>query len=55
MEEKDMNGNKKKFLSKEDLQRRARALNGTNVNDLAELGTLDDLGDTDQISLFEFM
>ena len=54
-EEVDSNGNKKKFLSKEDLLRRARALNGTNVNDLADLGTLDGLGDTDQISLFEFM
>ena len=54
-EELDMNGNKKPFLSKEDLLRRAKGLSQTNLNDLNELGVLDGLGETNQISLFEFM
>ncbi len=43
----------KKFLSKEDLLARTK-LTKTNVDDLAALGSLDDLGDTNQMSLFEF-
>lgn len=42
-----------KFTSKEDLLKRTK-LNGTNVEDLSELGVLDDLGESDQMSLFEF-
>ena len=41
------------FSSKEDLLRRTK-LNGTNVDDLSELGVLDGLGESDQMSLFEF-
>lgn len=41
------------FKSKEDLLRRTK-LNGTNVEDLDSLGVLKGLGDTDQMSLFEF-
>ena len=44
----------RKFLSKEDLLRRATKLNGTNLNDLDKLGVLDGLGDTNQMSLFDF-
>ena len=44
----------KKFLSKEDLIRRTK-LNNTNVADLDKLGVLDGLGETNQMSLFEFM
>ena len=42
-----------KFLSKEDLLRRTK-LNGTNVNQLDALGVLKDLGERDQVSLFDF-
>ena len=42
-----------KFTSQEDLLRRTK-LNNTNVKDLVELGALNDLGETDQISLFDF-
>lgn len=42
-----------KFKTKEDLLRRTK-LNSTNVDDLTKLGVLKDLGDTDQMSLFEF-
>ena len=41
------------FKSKEDLLRRTK-LNGTNVEDLDRLGVLKGLGDSDQMSLFEF-
>ncbi len=41
------------FKSKEDLLKRTK-LNGTNVEDLDRLGVLKGLGDTDQMSLFEF-
>ena len=41
------------FKSKEDLLRRTK-LNGTNVDDLDRLGVLKGLGDSDQMSLFEF-
>ena len=41
------------FKSKEDLLKRTK-LNGTNVDDLDRLGVLKGLGDTDQMSLFEF-
>ena len=41
------------FSSKEDLLRRSK-LNGTNVEDLDRLGVLKGLGDSDQMSLFEF-
>ena len=43
------------FLSKEDLLKRAAKLNGTNLKDLSDLGVLDGLGETNQMSLFEFM
>lgn len=43
----------KKFLSKEDLLSRTK-LNGTNVKDLDELGVLKGMGETNQMSLFEF-
>lgn len=42
-----------RFTSKEDLLKRTK-LNGTNVDDLSEIGVLDGLGDSDQMSLFEF-
>lgn len=42
-----------KFSSKEDLLKRTK-LNGTNVDDLADIGVLDGLGESDQMSLFEF-
>lgn len=41
------------FSSKEDLLKRTK-LNGTNVEDLDALGVLKGLGETDQMSLFEF-
>lgn len=41
------------FKSKEDLLKRTK-LNGTNVEDLDSIGVLEGLGDTDQMSLFEF-
>ena len=41
------------FKSKEDLLRRTK-LNGTNVEDLDSIGALEGLGDSDQMSLFEF-
>jgi len=44
---------KGRFSSKEDLLKRTK-LNGTNVDDLSEIGVLDDLGESDQMSLFEF-
>jgi DNA polymerase-3 subunit alpha (Gram-positive type) len=44
-----------KFLSKEDLLKRATKLNGTNLNDLSDLHVLDGLGETNQMSLFEFL
>ena len=43
----------RKFTSKEDLLKRTK-LNGTNVDDLADLGVLNDLGESEQMSLFEF-
>ncbi len=45
--------NNKQFVTKEDLIRRTK-LNSTNVSDLTKLGVLKGLGDTDQMSLFEF-
>lgn len=42
------------FTSKEDLTKRTK-LNNTNVKDLSDLGSLDGLSDTDQLSLFDFM
>ncbi|MFA5421861.1 MAG: PolC-type DNA polymerase III [Bacilli bacterium] len=42
-----------KFLSKEDLLSRTK-LNNTNLEELTRLGAIDELGDTNQISLFEF-
>lgn len=41
------------FTSKEDLLRRTK-LNGTNVKDLESLGVLDELNESDQLSLFDF-
>ena len=41
------------FTSKEDLLKRTK-LSRTNVDDLAEIGVLDNLGESDQMSLFEF-
>ena len=45
--------NKRPFTSKEDLLRRTKLTN-TNVNDLASLGVLDELSESDQLSLFDF-
>lgn len=42
-----------KFISKEDLLARTK-LNNTNLDHLNKLGVLNDLGDTNQISIFEF-
>lgn len=44
---------KRPFTSKEDLLKRTK-LTSTNVNDLKDMGVLDSLPDTDQISLFDF-
>ena len=44
---------KRPFTSKEDLLRRTK-LTSTNVNDLAALGVLDELSESDQLSLFDF-
>ncbi len=44
---------KGEFFSKEDLLRRTK-LTSTNVKDLSELGVLDNLNETDQLSLFDF-
>ena len=41
------------FFSKEDLLRRTK-LSSTNVQDLSEMGVLDNLNETDQLSLFDF-
>jgi DNA polymerase-3 subunit alpha (Gram-positive type) len=41
------------FISKEDLSDRTK-LSETNIKDLAELGALGDLGETNQMSLFDF-
>ena len=41
------------FFSKEDLQRRTK-LTATNIQDLSEMGVLDGLNETDQLSLFDF-
>ena len=41
------------FTSKEDLLRRTK-LNGTNVKDLESLGVLDNLNESDQLTLFDF-
>ncbi len=41
------------FYSKEDLLRRTK-LTSTNVEDLSNMGVLDGLNDTDQLSLFDF-
>ena len=43
----------KMFVTKEDLIRRTK-LNSTNIEQLTKLGVLNGLGDTDQMSLFEF-
>ena len=42
-----------KFFSKEDLLRRTK-LTATNVQDLSDMGVLDSLDETDQLSLFDF-
>ena len=44
---------KKPFSSKEDLLRRTK-LTSTNVKDLSDMGVLDELDETDQLSLFDF-
>ena len=41
------------FFSKEDLLRRTK-LTSTNVQDLADMGVLDNLNESDQLSLFDF-
>ena len=41
------------FFSKEDLLRRTK-LTSTNVQDLADMGVLDSLNESDQLSLFDF-
>ena len=45
--------NKRPFTSKEDLLRRTK-LTSTNVKDLSDLGVLDSLNESDQLSLFDF-
>ena len=42
-----------KFTTKEELLKRTK-LNNTNVEDLSALGVLDGLGDTAQMTLFDF-
>lgn len=42
-----------KFRTKEDLLKRTK-LNQTNIDQLSELGVLDGLGDSDQMTLFDF-
>ena len=54
-EEVDAYGKKKKFISKQDLLERASRLSGSLVKKLDELGVLDGLSETNQVSLFEFM
>ena len=44
----------RKFLSKEDILKRCGKLNQTNLGDLEKLGVLKGLGETNQMSLFEF-
>ncbi len=44
---------KKPFTSKEDLLRRTK-LTSTNVKDLSDMGVLDNLNESDQLSLFDF-
>ncbi len=44
---------KRPFTSKEDLLRRTK-LTSTNVNDLSAMGVLDELSESDQLSLFDF-
>ena len=44
---------KGEFFSKEDLLRRTK-LTSTNVQDLSDMGVLDGLNDSDQLSLFDF-
>ena len=50
----DARSDGRKFLSKEDILKRANKLNSTNLNDLEKLGVLKGLGETNQMSLFEF-
>ena len=45
--------NEGEFFSKEDLLRRTK-LTSTNVQDLADMGVLDSLSESDQLSLFDF-
>ena len=45
--------NEGEFFSKEDLSRRTK-LTSTNIDDLADMGVLDTLSDSDQLSLFDF-
>ena len=54
-EETDSYGKKKRFISKQDLIERAGRLSGTLVKKLDDLGVLDGLSETNQVSLFEFM
>ena len=44
---------KRDFTSKEDLLRRTK-LTSTNVKDLSDMGVLDSLNESDQLSLFDF-
>ncbi len=44
---------KRPFTSKEDLLRRTK-LTSTNVKDLSDMGVLDELNESDQLSLFDF-
>ena len=50
----DARSDGRKFLSKEDILKRANKLNSTNLNDLEKLALLKGLGETNQMSLFEF-
>ena len=51
-EEVDERGRKKPFLSKQDLLRRATKLSSTHLKKLDELGALEGLGESDQMTLF---
>lgn len=53
-EEKNEWGEKKKFISKQDLLQRTR-LSNTLLKKLDDLGVLEGLSETNQVSLFEFM
>ena len=46
--------NEREFYTREDLQRRTK-LTSTNIQDLADMGVLDSLSESDQFSIFDYM